>query len=353
MKKFLYLIIAFAFACSSDKSDRNNFSIVKSPLDVKISGDAGKIKSGDSVNIVVTLNNDKVASSTELFLNDSLIAKPSVFPLDLKISTKGLKMGRNVVRISASIDDQVQGKSNSFILHADNAPAEYTYKVIRSIPHDEKAYTQGLFYHDGNLYEGTGQKGQSELRKLNINNGEVLNSVSLPDNFFGEGIALHNEKIYQLSWQLKTGFIYNLETFEEVQRFYYEGEGWGLTNDSKYFYRTDGSHKIHVHSLDDFSAKSVLEVYSDEVAIKWLNEVEYIDGKIYANIWQKDKIGIIDPKNGKLEGMINLKGLLPKKDKKATTDVLNGIAYDPSTGRLYLTGKNWPKIFEVEIIPAS
>jgi glutamine cyclotransferase len=178
-----------------------------------------------------------------------------------------------------------------------------------------------------------------------------LQKHELDDNLFGEGITLLGNKIYQLSWVSQVGFIYDVNTFKELNRFYYQGEGWGITTDGNKLFRSDGSNKIYIHNAQDLQVISILEVCTDKQPLNRLNELEYIDGKIYANIWQSDEIAVIDPSNGRCEAIINFKGILSKNDRDENTDVLNGIAYDKAGDRLFITGKNWPKLFEVKIYP--
>lgn len=228
-------------------------------------------------------------------------------------------------------------------------PVQYTYKVKAVYPHDTRSYTQGLYWSDGYLWEGTGQYGESALKKVELESGRVVESKPLGADYFGEGIALLDGRIYQLTWLEQEGFIYDSATMERVGGFSYAGEGWGLTSDGQWLYMSDGSNKIYRIDPDGFRKLSEVEIRDGRRAVNYLNELEWIDGRIWANVYMTDNIVIIDPATGRLEGMIDMSGLLGAADRRPETDVLNGIAYDPATGRIFVTGKYWPKLFEIEI----
>ena len=237
----------------------------------------------------------------------------------------------------------------------ENAPVtHYSYQIVNIFPHDTNAFTQGLIFVDGNLYEGTGQEGESSLREVDLKTGNVLKKVDVPEPYFAEGITLLNGKIYQLTWQHQVGFIYDAQKFEQIGKFTYDGEGWGLTNDGHSLILSDGSNRIRFIDPDSFRVTKTIAVFDDSgKPIKDLNELEYIDGQIYANVWHKDYIVIVDPQNGRLTGWIDLSGLLQPGDVHNEEAVLNGIAYDPAGKRLFVTGKLWPRIFEIKIKPQS
>ena len=347
----IFLVILFIFSCSPDgEKHSNNTSVIRSPLNLSLENQNSNIKQGEVVRISASQSEDfEKLSDLKIYVNDSLYFSPSELPGSWSIESKGLPLGRNVVRMTAAGTSRLETKTLSFIVMPGKSPVRYTYKVLASHPHDKYAYTQGLFFHNNFIYEGTGQRGQSSLRKVDMESGRVLQMHELEKNLFGEGICLFGDKIYQLSWVSQVGFIYDAESFTELARFYYEGEGWGIASDGQFLYRSDGSNKLYVHDPSNFSVITTIEVYSDEGPINRLNELEYIEGKIYANIWQSDDIAIIDPKTGACEGMLNLKGILPNKERDSRTDVLNGIAWDEEGKRLYVTGKNWPRIFEISI----
>lgn len=228
---------------------------------------------------------------------------------------------------------------------------ENTYKVIHVFPHDPAAYTQGLFYHQGFLYEGTGLNGHSSLRKVRLETGEVIQRVDLVPEFFGEGVALLKSQILQLTWQSHVGFIYNLSDFHLVRQFSYEGEGWGLTSNGRDVFMSDGTAEIRVLDGRTFAEKRRLKVHDGNMPITQLNELEWVEGEIFANVWHTDRIARISPQSGKVVGWINLKGLLSPMYRRQPEAVLNGIAYDPQGKRLFVTGKLWPSIFEIQLAP--
>ena len=234
--------------------------------------------------------------------------------------------------------------------HANRAPVQYTYKVIAIYPHDITSYTQGLYWHDGYMWEGTGEYGNSKLRQVRLETGEVMKELSLEDKYFGEGIALLDGLIYQLTWREGECFVYDSETFEKVGSFLYAGEGWGLTTDGEKLYMSDGSSKIKVLDPENFEVVSSFEVRDGRRSVAMLNELEWIDGLIWANVYQTDDIVVINPETGEVAAHIDLSRLLPTIERTPYTDVLNGIAYDAGNDRIFVTGKRWPKIYEIELV---
>jgi glutaminyl-peptide cyclotransferase len=226
---------------------------------------------------------------------------------------------------------------------------KYTYEVVNTFPHDPNAFTQGLEFHDGKMLESTGEEGHSSLRRVVIETGQVDQKVDVPPPYFAEGITLLNGKIYQLTWQHQIGFIYDASTFEKKGEFKYEGEGWGLTNDGRSLIMSDGTNRLKFLDPDNFSVKRVIVVKAGNVPIDSLNELEYVQGQIYANIWHDNRIAIIDPETGRVTGGVDLSGLLRPGEVTDEEAVLNGIAYDPSSQRLFVTGKLWPKLFEIRL----
>ena len=225
----------------------------------------------------------------------------------------------------------------------------YGYEIVNMWPHDSGAFTQGLIFVDGKLYEGTGQEGRSSLREVDLQTGKVLKQVDVPEPYFGEGITLLNGKIYQLTWQHQVGFIYDAQKFEQVGKFNYDGEGWGLTTDGHLLILSDGSNRLRFIDPDSFRVTRTIAVFDGGTPVKELNELEYVNGEIYANIWHDQRIATIDPRSGRVTGWIDLTGLLQPGDVHDEEAVLNGIAYDKAGGRLFVTGKLWPRIFEIKI----
>jgi glutaminyl-peptide cyclotransferase len=229
-------------------------------------------------------------------------------------------------------------------------PPEYTFKIVRTFPHDPSAFTQGLAYYDGFLYEGTGLQGRSSLRKVNMETGKVVREIDLAPEFFGEGITVLKNEILQLTWESQIGFVYRLSDFHLLRQFSYPGEGWGLTTDGRDIFMSDGTPEIRVLDPDTLAEKRRFIVHDGSAPVRELNELEFVEGQIFANIWQTDRIVRISPQNGKVVGWIDLKGLLSPVYRLESGAVLNGIAYDPEGKRLFVTGKLWPKIFQIEVV---
>jgi len=226
----------------------------------------------------------------------------------------------------------------------------YTYKVVNTYPHDQSAFTEGLVFEDGVLYEGTGLHGQSNLRRVKLETGEILQIYELPPQFFGEGVTIYENKIIQLTWQSHIGFVYDKYSFKLLQEFNYPDEGWGITHDGKHLIMSDGTETLHFLDPETFEEIGQIEVYANDIPVTRINELEYVQGEIYANIWQTERIARIDPLTGQVFGWIDLKGILNPEDDSKTVDVLNGIAYDTKNDRLFVTGKFWPKLFEIKLI---
>jgi glutaminyl-peptide cyclotransferase len=224
-----------------------------------------------------------------------------------------------------------------------------TYQVVKSYPHDRQAFTQGLVYVDGVLYEGTGLNGQSSIRKVRLENGEVLQQHRLEDKYFGEGIAVWDRTILQLTWQSEIGFVYDRETFKPLKTFSYSGEGWGLTHDGTRLMMSDGSATIRFLDPESLAETGRITVRDGAMAIANLNELELVKGELFANVYQTNRIVRISPKTGNVLGWIDLSGLLSPREAVGA-DVLNGIAYDAAGDRLFVTGKLWPRLFEIRIV---
>jgi glutamine cyclotransferase len=227
---------------------------------------------------------------------------------------------------------------------------EYGYKIIHIYPHDPLAFTQGLEYRGGFLYEGTGLEGSSMLRKLDLETGKVLQAVPLEEQYFGEGITVLNGRILEITWKSQLGLVYDQATFHLLETFTYPGEGWGLTNDGKQIFMSDGSAEIRCWDPETLHETRRVTVHDGAHPVPMLNELEFVRGEIYANVWQTDRIVRISPSDGKVLGWIDFSGLLTEAERLRGADVLNGIAYDAAGDRLFVTGKNWPKLFEVKLV---
>jgi glutamine cyclotransferase len=227
----------------------------------------------------------------------------------------------------------------------------YGYQVVRSYPHDPQAFTQGLVYHDGYLYEGTGLNGRSSIRKVRLETGEVLQIQPLEPQYFGEGIAIWKDAIVQLTWQSEIGFVYDRVTFQRKATFAYRGEGWGLAQDGKRLLMSDGQPDGRLRFIDPVTMKETgsVTVRDEGRPVVGLNELEVVKGEIYANVWESERIARISPATGRVTGWIDLRGLLSPREA-AGVDVMNGIAYDAAGDRLFVTGKLWPRLFEIKVI---
>lgn len=239
--------------------------------------------------------------------------------------------------------------SNSFKLDA----GDYNIEVVKKLNHDSMAYTQGLLYYDGYLYESTGNYGKSSIRKVEINTGNVLNRRNLPDYYFGEGLALHEGILYQLTWRNKVCFAYDINSFDNIATYAYEGEGWGITCDGQSLIMSDGSNTLKFINPKSFDVIRKINVFDKSIPLDNLNELEYINGEIWANVYLDSKIIRIDPSSGQKIGVIELKELYTYLPPGSSAEVLNGIAFDAINNRFYLTGKNWPFLFEVKFVKSE
>jgi glutamine cyclotransferase len=307
---------------------------------------------GDPVTIAVRITNPPAAiDSVEFCVAGQKIAAVKNPPYRYTCPTDNRPVGPMAIRTNTCYtggnneSDQV-----SVILLSDVIPANLQYSITSIFPHDIHAYTQGLIFMDGWLYEGTGQYNESSLRKVDLKTGNPERLLNLPGDIFGEGITIFNNRIYQLTYKSQVGFVYDMETFSRLQKIYYQNkEGWGLTHDGQNLLMSDGSNLIYYMDPEYFSEVKRLEVYDNKGPVNNLNELEYIRGKIFANIYGSDQIVIISPETGKVTGKLDMTGILPEEDRHMRTDVLNGIAWDENTARLYITGKYWPKLYEVKL----
>jgi len=228
-----------------------------------------------------------------------------------------------------------------------------TYRVVHSYPHDAKAFTQGLVYADGHLYESTGLQGHSSLRMVDVETGRVLQELPVPSQYFAEGLTIWDSTLVQLTWQSHTAFVYDRFSFRQLRTLEYKGEGWGLTADGKELILSDGTAELRFLDPATFHELRKITVKDHGRPVTKLNELEFVKGEIYANVWYSDRIARISPLNGKVLGWIDLSGLLPRAERKDDGAVLNGIAYDPAHDRLFVTGKLWPRLFEIKVISGA
>lgn len=301
---------------------------------------------------------NKKIDSVVYFVNDKNIgAKKNLSKMSFTL--KSQKLGYQNVKALVYHDGDKQEITTRIELVSGIEPKLLKYTIVNTYPHDNHAYIEGLEFYNDFLYEGTGngsgndtgKKGVSSMRKVDYKTGKVVKSVEYPEVIFGEGITILNGKIYQLTYKQNEAYVYDVNTFEKLKTlpYYKNMEGWGMTNDGKNLYYDDGSEKIHIVDPITFKQIDYINVYSGGSKISSINELEWVDGKIYSNIYQKDAIIVIDPKTGAVEGVVNLVELKNKITKLADVDVLNGIAYNPKTKTFFVTGKNWDKMFEIKI----
>ncbi|MFZ2283364.1 MAG: glutaminyl-peptide cyclotransferase [Lutibacter sp.] len=336
---FSFFIFLAIFSCKSEHK-----FIINAPE---------KIQTNKDLTISVSEKNNKTIDSVQ-FLLDNKKVKSSQNSATLKIND--FKLGKHTITAIVFYEDKTSKVSETIYFLADSAPEIYTYKIINTYPHDKGAYTQGLEFLNGFLYEGTGKKGSSSIRKVELITGKVLQQKDIDDQYFGEGITIFNNKLYQLTWQAGIGFVYDLNTFEQEKTFNYtkSREGWGLSHNGEKLIKTDGTEFIWFLNPETLAEEDYIEVYTNERKVEKLNELEFVNGLIYANIWQQNTILMVNPATGKVEGVANLNSLkttIEKEQKLEDSDeVLNGIAFDKDTNRLFVTGKHWSKLYEIALI---
>jgi glutamine cyclotransferase len=337
-KSILTFFSLFLLVNCATKTVENTYG-----FSVSTSAENNTITLGDSFEIVINNPSSRSIAKVTYKLDDEVV--------DKSLSINSGKLGKR--KISATIlHGDIETTVDGYIKVLNNiAPDIYTFEIINTYPHDISSYTQGLEFYKGELYESTGQYNESKLRKLDYKTGEVLKNLDLSNGFFGEGLSIMDETIYQLTWQEDTGLIYDLNSFEKKGVFRYDlsKEGWGLCNDGQQLYKSDGTEKIWTLNTETFTEDDYIEVYTNKGKIPSLNELEWINGKIYANIYQRNGVVIIEPSTGAVEGVIDFTPLKDMVTQHQGLDVLNGIAYNPETETLFVTGKRWDQLFEVAI----
>lgn len=339
------LLLAFLalFLLTTACSDTYNFTIAHKK----------QVTLNDAIAITVKESENKSIDKVQFFIDGTAITANKA---TASVNTKDLGVGLHKISALVFYGDKTKKENSFFEVLANVTPKVYGYKILNKYPHDTKAYTQGLEYYNGFLYETTGRRGQSSLRKVEIKTGKVLQKVDLDKQYFGEGMTIFNNKIYWLTWQAKKGFVYNLDTFKQEKEFAYKNskQGWGLTHNNKDLIKSDGSNKIWFLNPETLEEKKAIAVYTNKYAVNNLNELELINGKIFANKYQQNAILIINPATGVVEGIANLKSLEKEMKKTqelvARDEVLNGIAFDAENNRLFVTGKNWGTLFEIELV---
>jgi glutamine cyclotransferase len=305
--------------------------------------------SEDALSLGILNPNSKTIDSIIYYVNDKKVGSKKDLE-QLKFELKDQKLGYQYLKALVYFGGENSEATARIELVSNVQPKLLKYKIINTFPHDTNSFTEGFEFHKDTLCESTGQKGASYFRKYDYKTGKIYKQIDLDPKYFGEGITFINDKLYQLTWQEKTGFIYNAKTFKLEKTFTFEKdiEGWGMTNDGTNIYQTDGTEKIW--KMDPKTQKMIdnINVYSGSSKIKAVNELEWINGKIYTNVFQKDAIAVVNPNSGAVEGILDMSGL--RKFLKVTPeDVLNGIAYNPKTKTIFITGKNWDKMFEITV----
>ena len=305
------------------------------------------ISNTDTLKLSLSNPSNKKIDSVNYVMNNSPVA--DIFSL------QNSSLGEKMIKAEVFYDGKKEVALQKVIVVNGSTPKLYTYELLNTYPHDITSYTQGLEFYKGVLYESTGQYGESKLRALDYKNDAILNNVNLSRSYFGEGLTVLNDKIYQLTWKEGRGLIYDVNTFETLGSFNYgqSKEGWGLCNDGRQLYKTDGSENIWILNAETLEEERFVQAYTNKGRLTNLNELEWVEGKIYANRYQKNGVAIINPINGAIEAVLDFKDLKNKVTNHPGLDVLNGMAYNPDTKTLFVTGKRWDKLFEVRIIPAN
>ena len=348
------LILFLLASCTSKSSSREEIPsvIIKSKVKISAPKGASRLKLGDTLQFTIS-SKDKLLFIDSVALSLNGYSLSSNFDgSNISIFTKNLPVGRHFIEVSAVLSNkETDRKRIPITLLSPASPAQYTYKLISTFPHDSQAFTQGLTIDDGKLYESTGQNGQSSLRLVDLASGNVIKSSPLENKYFGEGSAVIGDNLYFITWTTNKGFVFNKSTFERIAEFQYSTEGWGLTNTGDTLVMSDGTENVYYKDNHAFTDLRTIQVYDHQGPVDNLNELEFVNNKLFANRWMTDDVYMINPYNGVVEGIINLEGLLTDDEKqKSNADVLNGIAYDKTKDKLYVTGKYWPKLFEIGLI---
>jgi glutamine cyclotransferase len=343
LKLFAFIVLSvISNSCKDDENAlKNLFSIENATL-------KPILKLEESVDLVLQNKENKNIDSVIYYINDIKVGAVKGNE-KLPFALKNQKLGNQTIKALVYFEGKSIDISSGFSIYASNEPKILNYKIIKTYPHDINAYTQGFEFYNGVLLEGTGQYSESTLRKTDYKTGKVTEQIKLEDKYFGEGITVLKDKLYQLTWKEKKGFVYDAISFKLEKTFSFETEGWGITNDGEKLYMSDGTEKIYIINPETFKVEDFINVYTNGAKIESINEMEWINGRIWANIYQKDAIAVINPKTGAVENVINCADLKTKVTQHPELDAFNGIAYNSSTKTYFVTGKNWDKTFEIVI----
>ena len=336
----IFLFFLTIYSCGNSNTNNPNFLIsTNTEKNIISNSDTLKLKINNPLNKTI----------------DSIVYKMNNKLIENSIVLKNITLGEKFIKAIIYYENKKQVSTTKIIIVNHSKPKIYSYKIINSYDHDIKSYTQGLEFYNGILYESTGQYGESKLRALDYKKNKILKNIDLSPSYFGEGLTIYNNLIYQLTWKEDRGLIYDVDSFKLIDSFKYgqSKEGWGLCNDGKKFYKTDGTENIWILNSESLEEDGFIQAYTNKGKLTNLNELEWVEGKIYANRYQKNGVAIINPINGAIEAVIDFKDLKNKVTKHSGLDVLNGIAYNSITKTLFLTGKRWDKLFEVKIITSN
>ena len=332
--------LLFFLACGEGNTSATSL------FDIQLEGNKKQFQQNEST--AISINNKKEKMIDKVTYSIDGVQLPIN---DNKMTLNTSKLGNKTLKAVVEYEGTSVELSKKIKILAEHAPQVYTYEIVNEYPHDIKAYTQGLEFHNDTLYESTGKKGTSWLRKIDFKSGNVLQQIDLDNSLFGEGITIMNGKIYQLTWQSRTGFIYDLNDFKKIDNFQYgeSKEGWGLANDGTKIFKSDGTEKIWFLNPETLVEEGYIETVTNKSIFNKANELEFVEGKLYANVYQKESMMIIDANTGAIEGVVNFGGLKKKVTQHEALDVLNGVAYHPERKTFFVTGKKWDKLFEVKI----
>jgi glutamine cyclotransferase len=332
-------VLLFFLACGGEKDPQKLFSI---RLDKK------EFQQHETIRVALENIKDLNIEAVRYYIDgEELPHTDSTLTLEIE------KLGAKTLVAKISYGGKAVEVPREITVLANETPRVYTYEIIEEYPHDREAFTQGLEFYNDTLYESTGRRGTSSIRKVDYVTGEIMQKIDLEEGYFGEGITLLNNKLYQLTWQGGTGFIYKPATLERTGSFKYgeSKEGWGLCNDGEKLYKSDGTEKIWLLDPENLAELGYLQIVTNTSIFNKANELEYLDGKIYSNVWQKESMMIIDARSGAIEGVVNFGGLKDRVTKHPELDVFNGVAYHPGRKTFFVTGKYWDKLFEIRISP--
>lgn len=350
----LCLLILLAVQCGPDKKPKRppkTHEQAKNLFGIYFTPDSARYTWGMNMSAVINWSDSVETDTISVYFNDSLLSAASFSEQKAvyELTNSLQRLGENHLRIETRYKNKAYRQIARLTLFSDIRPRQQKISVVQTYPHDKTAYTQGLFYQKGYLYEGTGLEGASSLRKVKLETGEVLQKTDAQGQYFCEGITPYNNEIIQLTWRSNTGFVYNAADFKLLRTFTYDSEGWGITTADTLLVMSDGSFRLVFLDPATFKPVKYIDVYDDKGPVRMLNELEYARGRLYANIYQSEEIAEIDITTGRLIARFDCSGLLKPDDMHPRIDVLNGIAYNPQKDVFYITGKNWPKLFEIRI----